>query len=390
MKKKILIFIQSLRIGGGAERIISYMTQKLSKKYNFHILTIQDYKNLYPINAKYKTINEKSHSSIRELKSLLFYSISRPFRIYKHIKLTSPDILISFLEFPNIYSIITKFLFRIKIPLIISIRCNPRLHYKEELRYLNFLIRALYPSKLVNKVITNSKGVEKILENDYKITKTKLKTIYNGIDLERINEMKYEKIFDHPELFYNNDVKKFITVGRLTKGKGHSDLIEAFSKVKDELPHSKLIIIGEGPLREELEKQIKIKGLKDDVFLLGSKKNPYKYLANSNIFVFSSKYEGFPNVLLEALACGLPIISTDCETGPREILEGGKNGFLIDIMDKEDLSSKMLLLARNEKLMKKYSKLSLERAEFFKINKLLKEWVELIEKVSKINKINFK
>ncbi|MEE9378485.1 MAG: glycosyltransferase [Candidatus Lokiarchaeia archaeon] len=369
MQKKILFLIPSLEVGGGAEKIVSSLTIKFSERYEVFIITYYNIKDNYPFKGRFFSFRLK----LKSWKRLLL-----PIKIYKLTKLITPNLIISFMDHTNALAIVTKILFGIKTPLVVSVRCNPRLQYKEELRYLNFLIRVMYPSKLVNKVITNSKGVEKILENDYRIESNKLKTIYNGVDLERINQMKNEKIYDHKELFYDEDIIKFITIGRLIDLKGHKHLIEAYSEVKKELSHSKLIIIGEGPLREELKCQIKLKGLEDDVFLLGMKKNPYKYLAKSDIFVLSSKRESFPNVLLEALACGLPIISTDCETGPREILGGGKYGLLVNVLDNEDLKKKMVYLSKNKKVMVKFSNLSLKRAEYFNLNKIIDIWINTI------------
>jgi len=156
-------------------------------------------------------------------------------------------------------------------------------------------------------------------------------------------------------------------------------LINAFYKTKQEIENSILLIIGFGPLRDKLEKLIKKKNLEDDIILLGLQENPYKYMAKSDIFVLPSILEGFPNVLLEALACGTPIISTNCESGPYEILDNNRYGFLTKTMDAEDLADKMIFLARNKEAIKKYSKLSLMRAENFNEEKFLNEWLNLIE-----------
>ena len=109
------------------------------------------------------------------------------------------------------------------------------------------------------------------------------------------------------------------------------------------------------------------------------KENIYKYVKNSNIFILSSITEGLPTVLLEALACGLPIISTNCETGPIEILDRGHYGFLVKVGDAKDLAEKMIYLASNKDKMKEYSKKSLKRAEFFDLEKISKQWIDLIE-----------
>lgn len=371
MHKKILFLIPSLEIGGGAEKIASSLTTKLSERYKIAIITFYNNKSIYPFKGKYFSLKLREKS---------WKKIFLPTKIYKLIKVISPDLIISIMDHTNILAIILKFLFRIKIPLIIWVHTNPKIAYKKKHRQYNILIRLLYPLKLVNKIVTISNDVDYILRKKYQIKKNKLKTIYNGVDVESIIEMKKEQISEYRYLFEESNFTKFITVGRLSKEKAHNFLIDAFSEVKEQVPNSKLIILGDGPLRHEIEKKIKELDLKNDVLLLGLKKNPYKYLANSDIFVLSSLREGFPNALLEALACGLPIISTNCETGPREILDNGKYGLLVNVLDKVDLAKNMIFLSKNNNLMRKLSKLSLERANNFNLNNITEIWINTVEK----------
>ncbi|MEE9378488.1 MAG: glycosyltransferase [Candidatus Lokiarchaeia archaeon] len=379
MKKKLLIIIHSLRRGGGAERVVSNLTVYLSKKYNIHLLTIFDFRDLYPYKGKYYSLKENLGLIRKILNSLKLYTLIRPLRIYKLIRKISPDVIISNMDLTNISIILSKIIFRFKIPLIISTHTNPKIAYQKKKAYINILLKIFYYSKFINKIITVSKEIQNIFKNEYKIDRNKLETVYNSIDIERINELKKERISNSKKLFYNKKIIKFITIGSLRKVKGHKHLIDAFSEVKKQVPNSKLIIIGEGPLRRELEEKIKELNLINDVILLGLKRNPYNYLANSDIFVFSSLYEGFGIVLLEALACGLPIISTNCETGPREILGGGKYGLLVNIMDIEDLRDKMILLAQDKDLISYYTKDSLKRANTFDIKKIVNKWIEIID-----------
>jgi len=290
----------------------------------------------------------------------------------------APDLIISFLDLTNINIIITKFLFKIKIPLIISTRCNPFREYETRIRWINILIKILYPLKCVNINVALSKGVKTILQKYYFIKESKLVVIYNGIDLDNIDKLKNEKITNYKEIFDDINFVKLITIGRLSKEKGHLHLIKAFQKAKEQFQNLKLFILGEGPLRKELQQFIMKNDLKNDVILTGLIKNPFKYLAKSNIFVFSSLYEGFGNVLIEALACKLPIISTNCMVGPQEILENGTYGILVDVMDIDDLSKNIVLLAKHPDLLKKYSDLSIQRAKFFTLKKCLKNWINLI------------
>ena len=381
MKKKILILIPSLEFGGGAERFASLIATRLSKIYNVKVLTFFDSTNLYSFKGEYISLKENIGLRNNIYKSFKINEFFRLFKIYKHISLNSPDIILSFIDFANFPVIITKFLFRIKIPLIIAIRCNPKIVYKNSNQHANFLIKRLYNSNLVDRIVLVSKELQDIMEEDYQIRKDKMITLYNGIEIEKIREKKDKIIHDYKEIFNNTKIIKFITVGRLHDDKGHDYLIEAFCKVRKEIKSSKLIIIGDGPLKHELETTIKRKGIENEIILLGLKKNPFKYLAKSDIFILSSKNEGFPNVLIEALACGLPIISTNCKTGPNEILEGGTYGLLVNVMDSENMAEKMIYLAKNKELMKKYSQKSLIRADFFNFERIFKDWVKLINRI---------
>ena len=380
MKKKILILIPSLEFGGGAERFVSLIATRLSKNFQITVLTFFDPPNLYAFKGKYLSLKETIALRKSIYRSFKIYEFIRLFRLYKHICLYSPDIILSFTDFANFPIIITKFLFRIKIPLIITIRCNPKIVYKKSNQHANFLIKRLYNSNLVDKIVLVSNELQDIMEEDYQIRKDKMITLYNGIEIEKIREKKDKVVLDYKEFFKKNTIK-FITVGRLHDDKGHEYLIDAFCEVRKEIKSSKLIIIGDGPLKHKLETIIKKKGLENEILLLGLKKNPFKYLVKSDIFVLSSKNEGFPNVLIEALACGLPIISTNCKTGPYEILDRGTYGLLVNVMDSENMAEKMIYLAKNKELRKKYSQKSLIRADFFNFERIFKDWVKLINTI---------
>lgn len=380
MTTKILFIIESLVVGGGAERVISLLTKKISSQFDIHILTLKNAKNLYSYGGKYYSISEDLSSYSKISRFFRLYNILFIIKIYKLIISISPDIIVSVMVYPNLLTILTKMLFRINIPLLVPIHFNPNLAYKVKSRLFNFIFKKSYRLNTVDKIITVSKEVQKIFEKEYKINSNKLKTIYNGIEIEKIKEMKEADITEYKELFFNKELTKFITVGRLSQVKGHIYLIEAFSKVKLKIPNSKLFIIGEGPLKDNLEKLIREKNLQKDIILLGYQENPFKYISKSDIFTLSSKNEALPMVLLEALACGIPIISTNCKTGPKEILDNGRYGFLVNVMDPDDLAEKMIFLAKNKDILKEFSQKSLNRAEFFGIDKFLTEWISLLNK----------
>ena len=180
----------------------------------------------------------------------------------------------------------------------------------------------------------------------------------------------------------------FVTIGRLDVGKNHKLLIRAIKDI-----NAKLYIIGNGTLKSDLEKEISNNNVGNKVFLLGKQKNPYKYLSTADCFIFGSSHEGFPNVLLEALACKLPVISTDCQSGPREILapnsdvnfqltegvELSEYGILTTINDAKSLQEAMLNMMDNSDLRDSYKKKALDRARYFDKDKVMKKFLDLIE-----------
>jgi len=381
MKKRILILIDSLKIGGGAEKFISILSTKLSKTYDIFILTFHDFKNIYPFKGKYYSIGKKSIFNSKFLNFLKINNFLISIRIYRVITSISPDVLISAMDYTNIFTILTKIFFFLKNPLIISVFCNPKIQYLNDRKYLNLLIKLFYPLNQVNKIITISEGVKQILKSDYQINEKKLISINNGVDFKEIQSLAKSKIREYKDIFENRDLIKFITIGRLAELKGHKYLVEAYKKVKKEIPNSKLIIRGDGPLKKELEILINKYNLDNDIIFLGIKQNIYKYLARSDIFILSSKSEGLPTVLLEALACRLPIISTNCETGPSEILNNGQFGLLVKVMDSNDLAEKMIQLGNDKELMNRFSLKANDRIKSYTIEKTINDWIEIIEQV---------
>ncbi len=139
-----------------------------------------------------------------------------------------------------------------------------------------------------------------------------------------------------------------------------------------------LIILGEGILRKELEILASKLNINKCVDFVGFKFNPYAWIAKADIFVLSSDFEGLPNVVIEAMACGTPVISTDCASGPNELITNGKNGILVPTVDENALAEAMGTLLRNENLRKKFSKRARKRAEDFRIEKIIPQYEELL------------
>ncbi len=198
------------------------------------------------------------------------------------------------------------------------------------------LTRWLYRS--ADGIIGVSDGVSRDLEQTLGLPEGTVTTIYNGIETGRISAAIEEAVPAHLEgAFVSLPRPVVITTGRLVAAKAHRDLLDAFALLP-ETPRGSLVILGEGPLREELERQAQDLGIADRVWMPGFVDNPWWFMARSDVFALSSQWEGHPLVLLEALACGVPVVSTDCPSGARETLEDVANARLTPVGDPEALA----------------------------------------------------
>ncbi len=374
--KKISILLYSLA-GGGAERIVSILLKKLYKKYDITLFLMND-TIFYNIPRDVKIIFlEKSKPSENGLIKLLKLPILG-WRYKNLLKQQNISLSLSFMTRPNYINLFAK-IFGSKAKTIIS----ERSHFSSQYNYANlqsFINKRLV--KLYNfadLIVANANGNMHDLQKNIHI-KAKMIKIYNLVDVDMINKRKKQPI----------DIKKkrftFVTIGRLDTGKNHKLLIEAMINIEADL-----WIIGDGELKEDLGRRIGDFGLDDKVKLLGKQDNPYKFLDKADCFVFSSNHEGFPNVLIEALACELPIISTDCKSGPREILapeidflkqtkgvEIAKYGILTSIKDAEKMAKAMQMILNDKQLRYNYTSNSFARAKEFDVKKLIKEWEKVL------------
>jgi len=372
MKKKISFLINDMD-SGGAERVLSILLDMLSKRYDITLFLLHDII-FYDIPKDIKIVivgNSKlSDSGLVKLLKL-------PYLAYRYKKLNIDSIYsTSFLSRSNYINILAK-IFGMKSKIIIGEGALPSLQYANGIhgKINKFLMKVLYPKADI--VMPNARGNAIDLEKNFGIKDTLV--INNLFDIQKIVELSKEKV----EL---KDGFNFITVGRLDDGKNHELLINAMQNID-----ANLYIIGDGILREKLNQLIIDLNLTDKVFLLGKQKNPYKYLAKADCFVFASNREGFPNVLAEALSCGLAVISTDCQSGPREILapdtdvefqlhsriELAKFGILTPINKLETMIEAMSLIKSNHKLLDSYKNKSLQRAMEFDKNRIIDKYINI-------------
>ena len=197
--------------------------------------------------------------------------------------------------------------------------------------------RFLYP--WADGIIAVSDGVAKDLSNTASLPLNSIHTIYNPVITPELFISAKEPV-EHP-WFNSPEIPVILGVGKLEAQKDFPNLIQAFARVR-QTRQARLVILGWGSDRPQLEALIQELGLQDDVDLPGYVQNPYAYMARSTVFVLSSAWEGLPTVLIEAMALGIPVVSTDCESGPSEILAGGKYGYLTPVGDSEALAVEIL------------------------------------------------
>jgi len=201
-----------------------------------------------------------------------------------------------------------------------------------------FPIVTKYVYSKSESIIAISNGVKSDTMKTFDISGSNIKTIYNPAVTDDIFDKMKEPV-EHP--FFKEENKVFIAVGRLVEQKGFNTLINAFESVEKQTG-AKLIILGDGKEKKNLVKLRQDLSLTDSVSFVGFVKNPYKYINNADVFVLSSLWEGFGNVVAEALACGTPVVATDCDSGPAEILDNGKYGKLVPVGDVNKLSREMV------------------------------------------------
>lgn len=229
-----------------------------------------------------------------------------------------------------------------------------------------------------DKVVTICDEMEEEVRKLFPILKEKIIKIYNFINFKKIEEKLNKYSFNEKEKKMLKE-KYCVSVGRLATVKDYETTINAFKILSEKGISEKLYIIGEGDNRKNLEKMIKVNKLENQIFLLGARNNPYIWMKNADIFIHSSRLEGFGLVLVEAMYCGVPIISSNFKCGAKEILLNGECGELFEIGNFEELAQKIKKLLLDESKRQKYILKTREIVDKYYMEKILKDYKELIE-----------
>ncbi|MBW4560235.1 MAG: glycosyltransferase [Mojavia pulchra JT2-VF2] len=327
----VAIFLRSLS-GGGAERSMVNLAQGFvdqGLRVDL-VLTRSDGPYLSDVSSKVRIVDLQAPKLPTSLPKLMNY-----------LRQNQPITLLSALHYPCEIALWAKYLSRMSTRVVVSEHNT----LSQEAKRLPQLTARLTPltSRLfypwANSIVAVSQGVAKDLSQVTGLPPEKIQVIYNPIITPEILKQAKEPV-EHP-WFRSGELPVVLGVGRLMEQKDFLTLINAFNLVQQVIP-ARLVILGSGTERSRLDARVRELGLKNHVAMLGFQKNPYAYMAQADVFVLSSAWEGFGNVLVEAMALGTPVISTDCKSGPAEILNHGKYGSLVPVGNSEAMAEAIL------------------------------------------------
>ncbi|MDP0507231.1 MAG: glycosyltransferase [Fusobacterium sp. JB019] len=359
MKKKICFILPSLWGHGGAERVAYNLLNNLSlDKFDLHLILTKEKGDAFK-----KLRSEVKYSILNCRKSR--YSI---IKIYKKLKKIKPDIVI---------------IFSFEISMLVGVFISP---FLKNIKFINRQLNLISKSNFsclrkiflkiaygnFNKIISQSKDMTEDLMKNIKISKEKIIEINNPVNFKEIKELSEKKM----EIEFNSKNKNLLCVGRLSRQKGFDKIIEIMKLFKG--TNIKLYILGIGKERKNLDNMIEKYDLEGTVFLLGRKRNPYIYMKNADLFILSSRYEGFPNSLLEAGVCGLYSICNDSPGGINEIIEEGINGNIIDFNNKLEVKNIILKNLYEDKNKDKIRNIVLDR---YNLEKIIGKYSKLLENI---------
>lgn len=378
-KPKLMLLLWSMH-GGGAERIASYLAKYVDRN-KFHVVVglmraygpyLGDLKGVEVVsvdrgNSRF-AVDHMGNEKIFHLKNL-FRVLFAPWFLAKLIKSQKPDVVLSFCKGMSINTMAALwFTGRKNIKWLAREGNNTKAVIDHEspnkfvATLLLWLTRLCYRS--CDRLISISEELGQRVKNDLQLQPHKIESIFNAVDIAHVSQMASQEVeIPTTRPFY-------IAVGRLDYQKGLDTLISAYKK-SSALESSDLVILGKGPVEDELRALAVVLGVKNRVHFVGWQQNPWAWLARSKAFILSSRWEGFGNVVIEAMACGAPVMVSDCNFGPKEIIRYGTDGFLFPAENEEALSKVISQFEEQPEKHQEWKERSLRRAHDFAIDKIV-------------------
>ncbi len=398
--KHIAIFVRSFEGSGGAERVLlnlgcdlyahGYKVDLVMARHSGHFL------DQIPPEIKLVNLNVRSaKESLRFVHKLgrdtwfwiqmvlsknSHYVLGALPGLSDYLRRERPDALIASMDYPNAVAVKAREISGVKSRLILTVHSTLSEEIarskKRRVRAQVKVDRRFYPR--ADAVVTVSRGVADDLARTLGLPLESLTTIYNPVVSDRLVQQAGEPL-SHP-WFADTGPPVILSVGGFKPAKDYKTLLKAFALVRQDRP-ARLLLLGEGRLKQSLLRQAEALGVSADLDMPGFVDNPFKFMANASLFVLSSVYEGLPTVLIEALACGCPVVSTDCPSGPNEILDNGRYGSLVPMGDEQLLAAAIM-----QTLDTPPEKAKLRaRGDDFRLEKATEKYLDLINASSPEN-----
>lgn len=366
MQSKVSFFMPGFYGGGGEKAMIEIAKEFSKKRINVEIVVVKnegELKKEVPKNIEVKNLK----------KSKIILSVVP---LMRYLRQKSPSAIIGAMTTTNNVLYTAAQLSGYDGGLILceqnNFSSNLRKHGWVKRHFLEYASRLSYNK--CDNTIAVSKGVKNNLNKYLNINADNISVVYNPV----VNSKTFDKAKETVNVKWFDQSKKIIiAVGSMTEQKDFPTLLKAFNMVSSS-KEVLLVVLGEGPGRQKLTKLAKALNIENKVIMPGYVSNPIKYMANADVFVLSSKWEGLPFVLVEALASGCPVISTDCPSGPEEILRGGKLGRLVPVTDERSLAEAILdtLKSPNSSADKKRR---IRRAKDFSVQAAARKYWSIVE-----------
>ena len=389
VRRRLMVVVGTMGVGG-VERCTAVLLDRLDHALiSAELVTVFDREIFYPLPSRMKvTILEEqlclSLPADRPLipDDLQTYARELAWLEMSALKLASiirnrrSSVILAQDYWISIIALLAKRYVPPTVKVIVTVHCflSGILPFEKSGRLLAFLIKTLF--KNADGVIAVSEGISLDLMKNFQVPFEKSHTIYNPLNFEQMQKQAYEPITEHT--WFHEDVPFVLFVGRLSQVKGLDYLLRALSTIR-EVMRVRCVLVGDGAEMAGLKHMADRLGIGEDVLFLGKQENPFKFMRKAALFVLPSLFEGLPNVLIEALFCGCPVIAADCQGGGvREILQGGDCGLLVPPEDEKALSAAILRLLTDKALRLKFSGLGMQRARDFDSAYSVREYENII------------
>lgn len=374
---KLLFLLPSFTFGG-AERTSLNLLGKIDRN-RFRICLVTS-KNVH---ERFRHIGVDKFLPIEDLGiDVWFHSLKRFMhdirKVASILKAERPDIAFGMMHYPSALLALARKAYNLDGKVIVSPR-GPSTEYLKHFEH-NFFRKAWlrwvfgFFCRSADKIIVASTGMKEECVRDYRAHAHRVEVVQNSIDIQEIAK----KAGEATDLNIPPEFTVIATAGRLEKEKNLPVLFRAFSQIRKG-ENVKLLIIGDGSERNQLEKLSGELGLGRDVMFVGYQENLYKFIRRTDVFVHTCLFEGFANVIIEAMACGVPVVAVDCPYGPRDIIKHGENGILVPMDNEAQLAEAISSLLQNKRLRESMSQRCLARASDFSIDSMAGQYERIFE-----------